>query len=122
MVLLVRKARPEWQAGLLNGIGGKIQHLPIRPQDTELRWESSLEAMRREFTEETGLSVDLEWTVRAQIMPHDRQFKGSVLFYSATADPHVLKSVEGREANGEKLELWPISRHGHISRYAQAVP
>jgi len=42
-VLLMRKNKPEWQAGRWNGIGGKIK------ED-----EFSLEAMRRECEEETG--------------------------------------------------------------------
>lgn len=48
-VLLIRKRRPKWQAGKLNGIGGKIEP-----------GEDALSAMRREFREEAG--VDLaEW-------------------------------------------------------------
>lgn len=43
-VLLVRKAKPEWQKGLLNGIGGKVEP-----------GESVLEATVREFKEETEL-------------------------------------------------------------------
>lgn len=43
-VLLVQKTKPAWQAGKLNGVGGKIE-----PWD-----ESGCEAMRREFREETG--------------------------------------------------------------------
>lgn len=43
-VALIRKGRPEWQSGLLNGIGGHVE-----------RGESASSAMRREFAEETGL-------------------------------------------------------------------
>lgn len=43
-VLLIRKNRPEWQAGKLNGIGGKIED-----------GEEPLEAMVREFEEEAGV-------------------------------------------------------------------
>jgi len=48
-VALIRKLRPEWQKGCLNGIGGKIES-----------GESPKEAMIREFTEETGARV-LDW-------------------------------------------------------------
>ena len=43
-VVLIRKNKPEWQAGLLNGVGGKIE-----PE------ESRMGAMVREFSEETGV-------------------------------------------------------------------
>lgn len=45
-VALVRKARPEWQAGRYNGIGGHIE-----------AGEAPLTAMVREFTEETGVHL-----------------------------------------------------------------
>lgn len=50
-VALIRKKRPEWQAGKLNGIGGKvnINEVPIL-------------AMVREFQEEACLQTDiLDW-------------------------------------------------------------
>lgn len=43
-VLLIRKNRPEWQAGLLNGLGGKIE-----------KGEKPLDAAYRELEEESGL-------------------------------------------------------------------
>jgi len=45
-VLLIRKKRPEWQAGLLNGVGGKVED-----------GETPYAAMEREFMEETGQFV-----------------------------------------------------------------
>jgi 8-oxo-dGTP diphosphatase len=44
-VILVRKNRPEWQAGKLNGVGGKVE-----------LGERIYAAMEREFREETGVS------------------------------------------------------------------
>lgn len=44
LVALVRKNRPAWQAGRLNAIGGKIEGD-----------ETPLQAMVREFVEETGV-------------------------------------------------------------------
>ena len=44
-VLLIRKARPKWQAGKLNGVGGKIEpgELPLAAMVRECREESGLE-------------------------------------------------------------------------------
>ena len=46
-LLLIRKARPTWQAGLLNGIGGKLES-----------GETARQAMHRESEEEAGLATD----------------------------------------------------------------
>lgn len=46
LVALIRKARPEWQRGRLNGIGGHVDP-----------GETPKQAMIREFQEETGASV-----------------------------------------------------------------
>lgn len=45
-VVLVEKQKPEWQKGLWNGVGGKIEH-----------GESPATAMSREFEEETTLAT-----------------------------------------------------------------
>lgn len=49
-VVLIRKKRPDWQAGLLNGVGGKVEE-----------GEFALDAMVREFEEETGVRHE-DWT------------------------------------------------------------
>lgn len=46
VVWLIRKSKPNWQKGLLNGIGGKIEQN-----------ETPLQAMEREFKEEAGLEI-----------------------------------------------------------------
>ena len=43
-VVLIRKNRPEWQKGLLNGVGGRIKE-----------GEHPMAAMKREFAEEAGV-------------------------------------------------------------------
>jgi len=49
IVWLIEKNKPEWQMGLINGIGGKIEYDEL-PSD----------AMKREFNEEAGLIID-DW-------------------------------------------------------------
>ena len=66
-VLLVEKRRPAWQAGRLNGVGGKVE-----------QGEDPLAAMNREFAEEAGLS-GLDWREDAVL----RGAGFSVRFYSA---------------------------------------
>lgn len=45
-VVLIKKLRPDWQKGLLNGVGGKAQNQ-----------ETLKDAMKREFSEEAGLEI-----------------------------------------------------------------
>ena len=72
-VALVQKARPEWQAGRWNGIGGKIE-LP----------ETSLEAMHREFSEETGIPAGaIAWR---RFVHLELENGGFVDFYSAASE------------------------------------
>lgn len=60
-VALIRKTAPKWQAGLLNGVGGKVE------QD-----ELPRHAMTREFREETGVTVPSpHWTHFASMVGSD---------------------------------------------------
>jgi 8-oxo-dGTP diphosphatase len=73
-VLLSEKKRPTWQAGRLNGVGGHIKE-----------GEYNLQAMRREFQEETGV-IALQWYNFATLKsPHF-----SVHFFYTEADPERL--------------------------------
>ena len=76
-LLLIRKRRPTWQAGKLNGIGGKIE--PGETPD---------EAMRREFREEAGLDVT-GWQQALTLTGHDWQAH----FYRAFGDIDAAHAV-----------------------------
>lgn len=59
--LLIEKLKPAWQAGKLNGIGGKIEP-----------GEVAVGAMVREFEEETGIATEpSEWTMTVIITGKD---------------------------------------------------
>ncbi len=75
-VWLIRKERPAWQKGKLNGIGGHVED-----------GESPLDAMRREFKEETGVGV-LFWEHTLRLFSDDwqvyvfRAFVSNSVFFS----------------------------------------
>src|SRR5687768_8509331 len=92
-VLLIRKRRPAWQAGMLNGLGGKIEP-----------GETAVEAMRREFREEAALDV-AEWQHVLTLSGADDAGSGrgwAGHFFRAFGD---LSRV--RAATDEQLELHP---------------
>jgi 8-oxo-dGTP pyrophosphatase MutT (NUDIX family) len=53
-VLLIKKTRPVWQAGYLNGIGGKVEI------DENGNYERAAVAMSREANEECGINIPAE--------------------------------------------------------------
>jgi 8-oxo-dGTP diphosphatase len=59
-VLLIEKRRPQWQAGFLNGVGGKVE-----------AEEGFPDAMVREFSEETGIGAGGEWRHFLTVIGHD---------------------------------------------------
>lgn len=73
-VVLIRKAKPKWQAGLLNGVGGKVHTR-----------EADLAAMRREFLEETGSAI-AEWHPFAKLQGRDWVVR---CFYAVTSTLRV---------------------------------
>ena len=56
-VILIRKQRPEWQKGLLNGVGGHLE-----------QGETPEQGMAREFKEETGVETHPESWKRVALM------------------------------------------------------
>lgn len=88
-VALVRKRRPAWQAGRLNGIGGKVEP-----------GETPLQAMVREFHEEAGvLTAPEQW--RCFGLMHGIDF--DVHLFTATMPLTGLRSC-----TDETIEVWPV--------------
>ena len=92
VVLLIRKSRPEWQAGKLNGIGGKIEP-----------GETPLDAMVREFREETGLSTSPEhWRPFLRYVPGEH---GTAIHCFSTA---AVPLSEARQVTDEEVRTGNI--------------
>jgi 8-oxo-dGTP diphosphatase len=86
MVALIRKDRPAWQAGKLNGIGGKMEDADRSP----------LCAMIREFREETGAeTIPQDWKHFADMKGEDFDGKGiyRVHCFTCFGDVDALDSI-----------------------------
>ncbi len=92
LVLLIEKQRPKWQKGKLNGVGGKVED-----------GESSADAMRREFLEETGVLTFLStWRPFASLHGEGYQVECFVNMQRRSID-------NARSVTDEKLIVSPVS-------------
>lgn len=90
-VLLIRKKRPAWQDGLLNGIGGKIEEN-----------EPPICAMIREFEEEVGIKTTFkDWQL---LCAYECLTGAMVYFYVAVGNINDAQSV-----TDEVIELVPTN-------------
>lgn len=84
-VALVKKNRPKWQAGRLNGIGGHLE-----PNET------IYEAMAREFVEETGYKTEAgDWINFNTLFGPDFKVHffytwGSLSYLKSTTDEEIV--------------------------------
>jgi 8-oxo-dGTP diphosphatase len=92
-VVLLMKTHPEWQAGKLNGIGGKVEES-----------ESTFDAMRREFLEETGAEVE-NWREFAIL---NVPAAGAIHFFVAHGSHEVRSMTE------EVVQWYPIANLKHL--------
>lgn len=89
-VVLIEKKRPAWQAGKLNGVGGKVE-----------AGESPYEAMRREFAEEAGAVVD-DWRCFAIVVHGDGVIYMFVSVYGDQQEPVIEQMTD------EWVQWWEI--------------
>lgn len=83
-VALIRKAKPAWQRGKLNGIGGSIEP-----------GESATAAMTREFKEESGCdTTESVWTYFSEMAGgNDDGNSFRVYFFFAVGDISCLRNM-----------------------------
>ena len=91
-VALIRKNRPAWQAGRLNAVGGKVE-----------AGEWPIDAMRREFREETGAQVN-DWQHIATVL----DFTGSIYVYRHFDTTGLIDQV--MTATDEAVEVHPTDQ------------
>lgn len=91
-VVLIKKNKPKWQAGLLNGVGGKVE-----------AGESALQAMIREFHEEAGMVVE-NWQFFLELKQTEQPDAWDVFFFRAIMyDEKALLSN-----TSEPVDWYPI--------------
>lgn len=90
-VVLIRKTKPAWQAGKLNGVGGKVEPM-----------EDLRSAMLREFYEETGVKTNpMDWRFYARL--HGEQFSVAVFCMFSNLVVNKVRTVED-----EKVEVYQV--------------
>lgn len=97
LVVLIEKNRPAWQAGKLNGVGGKVEP-----------GESPGRAMAREFYEETGVLVPISaWDEFAVMNGPDFR----IHFYRAMDDRwHHCRSVTDEQIKITRVSVLPETK------------
>ena len=94
-VVLIKKLNPEWQRGLFNGVGGKVEEN-----------EKSYDAMSREFEEETGVVINAEeWIHFSHI--HRPNFYYLDLYYAHSDLAFDVRTIEKEEVHIVKVNNLP---------------
>lgn len=109
-VVLIRKERPEWQMGKLNGVGGKIEGN-----------ETPFDAMSREFHEETGVLIAPEDWLLFLIL-HDDTEEWEVSFFFCAYSDRVREVSTQTDEKVEVIDLSTLSRHDTIPNLQWLIP
>ncbi len=91
-VVLISKNSPDWQVGMLGGVGGKIDPGELPRQ-----------AMSREFQQETGVKIaSNEWKALARL----EGFNFQVYFFFSISE----KALQIKSPYSEFVALYPVNQ------------
>lgn len=103
-VALIEKNRPEWQAGKINGIGGKVE---------QAEWAQ--DALAREFKEETGVETHgNHWEYFAQMIFENDILGGKACVHCFSMFSELIDEVKTTEDEKvsvywlEGIDKWPL--------------
>ena len=97
-VALIKKNKPDWQRGKLNGVGGKVE-----PFD-----DSDHQAMAREFREETGVTTQAgQWSEIAELNCADATI--TFFVYRPGGDGMVLQNITDEAVDWYRVRDLPSS-------------
>lgn len=105
-VVLIRKLKPEWQAGKLNGVGGSIEE-----------GETPVEAMKREFFEEAGVSISEERWREFAVM---RGADWAVICFETCLRDYEFDHLESKTA--EQLTIRPVKELSFDDDVIENIP
>lgn len=106
-VVLIWKNKPDWQKGKLNGVGGKIE-------DGEI----AIEAMVREFKEETGIEHK-KWTELISIIGKDWQ----VVFFCTIGKADEFEYAQTMEEEEvAKIPVDDLDKYEYIPNLKWLIP
>lgn len=104
-VALIKKEKPEWQKGHLNGIGGQIEE-----------GENPLVCMIREFEEETGVFYEL-WD-KLCVLSNEH----FTLHCYSTYSNQVFNLTTTTREQVTVIEVNQLSKHKHIANLDWMIP
>ncbi len=101
-VLLIKKIKPEWQIDKINGVGGKVE-----------KNEFFVDAMVREFIEETGIgTIDQDWKYIGDMKG---QAGWMVTIFAAVGDISTAKTTTQEEVQICKVNVLPSNCISNLS-------
>ena len=112
-VALIRKTHPDWQKGKRNGVGGKIN-----------LGECGIEAMVREFKEETGAVTRAgQWKLFATLSGGDGDIgRFELVCYATVGDLSALRTTTDEEIEVVKTESITPLRRDVVENLTWLVP